>query len=200
MGAVDDSFYAAVLQAIAAPATPNTLRLCRTWQGYEGGSAAWNPWNTTQWAVGATVYNSAGVKNYPDETTGIHATAATLTNDYYPSIVAAFRDDLPAEQWGLIPAILNEIDLWGTHGFAAYLAQIAQQPPKPHKGEPMLTTIVVHVTDAGGQYVVDGDGSTYPANGDYPNAVPMKASDYNALITGRRSLTDRLLAALGARS
>lgn len=200
MGAVDDSFYSSVLNLIGAPLTQNTLQLCRDWQRFEGGSAAWNPWNTTQWAVGATVYNSAGVKNYPDEATGEHATAATLTNGYYPDVLAALQHDLPAYEWGMNPAIINEINLWGTHGFAAYLAQIAQQPPKPHKGEPMLTTIVVHVIDAGGQYVVDGDGSTYPANGDYPNAVPMNANDYNALITGRKSLTDRLLAALGARS
>lgn len=200
MGQVDDGFYAAVLQAIAAPATPNTLQLCRDWQRFEGGSAAWNPWNTTQWAVGATVYNSAGVKNYPDEATGEHATAATLTNGYYPDVLAALQHDLPAYEWGLNPAITDQIDTWGTHGFAAYLRGIATPPSPLTGGHDSVNTVVIHITDAGGQYVVDGDGSAYPANGTYADAIPMTAADYNTFVAGRQAFVSRLLTALSTRS
>lgn len=200
MGAVDDGFYDGVLQEIGAPASPNTLSLCRTWQSYEGGSAAWNPWNTTQKSPTSTDYNSAGVQNFPDEQTGIEATVITLRNGYYPDVLAAFRADLPASQWGLNPAIIDQINTWGTHGFAAYLQSIAQQPTQPKEVAPMFGPVVVHITDAdGGQLLVDSDGSEYGANGDYPAAVPMTADDYNRFTVNRAAKYTALLTALGGR-
>lgn len=161
MGAVGDDFYAAVLNSLGAPVTPNNLQLCRQWQAYEGGSALWNPWNTTQWAQGATEYNSAHVRNFPDEQTGISATVSTLRNGYYPSIVATFTADLPESEWGLNPAILNEINLWGTHGFAAYLQSIAQSAPgptpapSPNSGGKQRV-VILNVDNNGGQWLLSG--------------------------------------------
>src|SRR5258706_11254188 len=83
------------------------------WQACEGGSATWNPINTTQPEPGATNYNSVGVKNYPDKATGIRGTATTLTNGYYPGIVADLRS-------GSFPPYLivqrnsSEFSKWGT--------------------------------------------------------------------------------------
>lgn len=196
MGAVGDDFYRAVLNSLGAPVTPNTLQICRDWQSYEGGSASWNPWNTTQWAPGATEYNDAHVRNYPDEGTGIGATVSTLRNGYYPDVVRALVADLPESEWGLSPAILGQINTWGTHGFADHLAQIAKPEPTHTRRHIMSDTVVVHVTDAGGQYIVDGDGATWPANGDYAEAVPMTAADYNALVAHRTQARAELLAAL----
>lgn len=192
MGAVGDDFYVAMLASLGAPATPNTLQLCRDWQRFEGGSAAWNPWNTTQWAQGATEYNGAGVKDYPDEATGISATVSTLRNGYYPSVVHAFAVDLPGHEWGLSAAIVDQINIWGTHGFAAYLRGIATPPlpPPAAKQEDDVDYVIIATQDAQGQsegaYLVHApSGAASGIVADNAPTVPhvtMTADGYNTFV------------------
>jgi hypothetical protein len=88
-------------------------RLLHAWQRAEGGTARYNPLNTTEPWKGATDYNSAGVKNYRTSWDGINATVATLLNGRYPGIVHDMRDGRrTAEQ--MVAANAAEFNLWGT--------------------------------------------------------------------------------------
>lgn len=117
MSQVPDSFYAAVLAAISAPVTHVTLACCHAWQACEGGDAANNPWNTTMPDDGTTDYNSAGVKNYPSEGVGVHATVKTLQLGYYDHVRLALQTQDVAGFGAAVDA-----SPWGTHGVADYLA------------------------------------------------------------------------------
>lgn len=102
-----------LLAAIHARGVWQNRRLLAAWARAEGGSAGFNPLNTTQPWPGATDYNSVGVKNYPNGAAGIAATAATLVNGHYNGIVADLRvGKLPAEE--IVRRNASEFDTWGT--------------------------------------------------------------------------------------
>jgi hypothetical protein len=114
---VHDQFYGDVLRKIGAAVTTENLRACYAWQAAEGGSASWNPWNTTQPAAGATNYNSVGVKNYPNAQVGISATVKTLTNGRYGAILKAFGSG----SHGQHVCECVDASVWGTkHAADAY--------------------------------------------------------------------------------
>lgn len=94
----DDAFYALVLSGIGAPINQANLSVLRAWARVEGGSASWNPFNTTQNAQGATAYNSNNgtpVRNYSSEQQGVAATVQTLKSGYYKVIVAGLKASNP---------------------------------------------------------------------------------------------------------
>jgi hypothetical protein len=127
MGAVPNSFMQNVLAQIRAPATAINVRNLQTWQRFEGGTALWNPLNDTDEHPGSTPYNSAGVQNYPTAPVGERATAGTLQNGRYTAILVKLRASAPLSQWNDV-SVLEQINTWGTHGFAAY---IETQKPTP---------------------------------------------------------------------
>lgn len=96
------------------------------WQTTEGGTAAFNPLNTTLPESGATPYNTlqggGHVWNYPTATIGTSATAATLSG--YPAIIKALKSgdpvtySLTGPSSGNLTDIVNELNTWGSHGFA----------------------------------------------------------------------------------
>lgn len=96
------------------------LRFLDAWQRAEGGTAKWNPLNTTFDLVGATDYNTAGVKNYSRPTWGVCATALTLTGPasgalYYPKLLGHLQSaalTYTAEQ--IVNDCATDIQLWGT--------------------------------------------------------------------------------------
>jgi hypothetical protein len=92
--------------AIAGKVNRQAVRLLTAWQRAEGGSADFNPLNTTMSVPGATLYNKAGVRNYPDELAGLAATLLTLRLAYYRKVVASLRSMLLASSPG--------IHTWGT--------------------------------------------------------------------------------------
>ena len=102
-----------LLGALGLSPTRARLDFLAAWQACEGGSARFNPLNTTQPVPGATSYNSAGVRNYPDRFAGVAALLLTLRLDYYREL----RDALRAEHLDA-PAIAarstNSIHTWGT--------------------------------------------------------------------------------------
>lgn len=66
------------------------------WEHAEGGhfiqgSTTFNPLNTSQSMPGATVFNSHGVKNYPNWSTGLVASVKTLDLGFYSQIRAALE-------------------------------------------------------------------------------------------------------------
>lgn len=95
----DDAFYALVLSGLGAPVNQANLSILRAWQKAEGGTASWNPFNTTAKMPGATPYNNNNgypVMNYRSETDGVAATIKTLKLGYYKIIVAGLKASNPA--------------------------------------------------------------------------------------------------------
>lgn len=112
-----------LLAVLGAPRTKQNLRFLHAWGVSEGGTAKWNPLNTTyvlpygeSWS-----YNSSTVQNYWRPTGGINATALTLVQDTYSCLVGAMQGGkLTAEQinvkcdktirtWGTNPAVIAKI-------------------------------------------------------------------------------------------
>jgi hypothetical protein len=107
-----NQFAGALLDALGAPNNDSTLGFLVAWMAREGTSAANNPLATTEPAPGATDFNSVGVKNYPDEATGVQATVATLEGGY-PGIVG----DLRAGDGGAAGQEHAELSKWSGGGY-----------------------------------------------------------------------------------
>lgn len=103
-----------LLGILDAPDNAENLRFLDAWFRSEGGTAQYNPLNTTYGLAGSTNYNSAGVKNYTTPLRGIAATAITLDHSYYTTIVTMLqKGTYTAEQ--IVNACRNEIKTWGTN-------------------------------------------------------------------------------------
>jgi phage-related protein len=128
-GAGETSYITAMLADMGAPATAANIQSILAWSRREFPSwppaATWNLMATTQAAPGATNFNSVGVKNYPDPTTGARANAQTLLNGLYPNIVADLRSGK-----GLIGQsnIASELLKWSGGGYSS-LDQGGWLPP-----------------------------------------------------------------------
>jgi len=111
-GQTREDFAKDVLAGIGAPTTAENIRAMTAWMQAEGGTAAFNPMNTTQPASGATDYNSVGVKNFTSWQQGVQATIQTLQNGHYPNIIAALQQGNNA---GAVAAAVGASP-WGTSG------------------------------------------------------------------------------------
>ena len=97
----------------ADPGYAQGIRLLSAWQVAEGGTAKWNPLNTTYKISGSTNYNAAGVQNYKRATEGVCATALTFVNGFYPGIVGALQAGTATAE-NIVQAHAGEIRTWGT--------------------------------------------------------------------------------------
>jgi len=114
-----------VLAGVKAPVTPQNLQFLNAWAQAEGGSAANNPFNTTQSAPGATSYNSVGVRNFVSPAQGVQATIDTLNNGNYANILGALRNGSSA--MSAAQAVANSP--WGTgQGVVNVLGGSVPQP------------------------------------------------------------------------
>lgn len=113
MSAVNNQFYKDLAAQLHVPYNKNFVRFAQAWQRAEGGTASYNPFNTTQPASGASNYNSVGVKNYTSEVEGVRATAQTLENGHYDAILAALRAGTKKPEH---VATLVGQSPWGTSG------------------------------------------------------------------------------------
>lgn len=115
--AVFKGWQKALLAKLGAPATAQNVRFVNAWAQAEGGSASFNPFNTTQGESGASDYNSVGVKNYRSPQQGIAATVETLLNGRYNPIVSGLRSghataaqlatDVAHSPWGTGSGVLR---------------------------------------------------------------------------------------------
>ena len=104
-----------LLRTIKASGYWQSRKLLKAWAKAEGGTARFNPLNTTQPWPGSTDYNSVHVKNYPTGAAGISATATTLVNGHYDGIVRDLRREqghFTARQ--IVVRNSSEFDTWGT--------------------------------------------------------------------------------------
>lgn len=108
-----------LLEAMGLAPTPARRLFLQAWAACEGGTAHYNPLNTTLKVAGSTTYNSAGVQNFPDELAGIAATLLTLRLHFYVQLRAALatpslsaldilgRSDSAIRTWGTDPRCIR---------------------------------------------------------------------------------------------
>ena len=96
-----------LLRALGVPVTKTNVSSLAEWQRREGGTAAFNPLNTTQPAPGAGNYNSVGVRNYRSLQQGLNATVRTLRNGRYDDILQALGSNQPLGSQ-------QSLGVWGT--------------------------------------------------------------------------------------
>ena len=110
-------FSEGVLRGIGAPASAWNLEFMSEWARSEGTLADHNPFASTRPAEGATIFNSAKVRNYIDDDQGIAATVATLGLSYYRAIVHGLQNQTLADR----EAIVKGLETWsGTTTPKAY--------------------------------------------------------------------------------
>ena len=126
MGEVPDNFFASLDASLSIPNTPTTLHCWEAWEDVEGGSASFNPFNTTLKLDYSTDYNDAGVQNYPSEAMGLHATVLTLQESHYAGVLLALR-----EQDAIRFGEAVDASPWGTKGLAEYLREHPAPSPTP---------------------------------------------------------------------
>jgi peptidoglycan hydrolase-like protein with peptidoglycan-binding domain len=83
------------------------------WMTAENTTAEWNPLATTQPEPGDSHFNGVGVRNYPDEATGLRATVTTLRNGYYPHVVHFLTTGEHADT----QALDHELQRWSGNGY-----------------------------------------------------------------------------------
>lgn len=111
-------FARALLPKVGAHASRRNMRAMMAWMAAEGDAGRFNPLNTTQPMLGATDFNSVGVKNYASFEDGVAATAETLNygakrNQFgYLRIRRALHRSEPARR--TLEAVENSA--WGTGG------------------------------------------------------------------------------------
>ena len=112
----DDLFYKEILTGIGAPHSDRNILFLYAWRNAEGAVAAWNPFNTTQPAAGATCYRTnPRVRNYPNRASGLKATIDTLKNGNYPNLVNALKTDTASSAFQIATRLgCTEIATWGT--------------------------------------------------------------------------------------
>lgn len=135
----DEPFYRRVLNDIGAPRTNNNLLTLYAWRQSEGGTATYNPLNTSWFMPGSTVYNSHGVKNYLTPEDGVHSTVKTLLMPEYAAALAVLREDRPMEDlpdalagtgWGTKTTLLRNVIAMYRRG-RVVSAPIATRPGAP---------------------------------------------------------------------
>lgn len=108
-----------VLKAGGWPVTTANEAFLNTWNSYEQSACRNNPLNTTQRLAGSTTCNMVGVQSYATQAQGTKATVQTLTNGFYPALVAALKSGDPFSY--VNPAgVAANIKTWGTPNFAAW--------------------------------------------------------------------------------
>ena len=125
----------AVLNDLGFPTTTANVSFLDSWQAAEGGVYANNPLNTKQPAPNMP-YTGA-VQQYATPAQGAAATAATITNGYYPDIVAALKSGNPAS---MLSSLVPDLQKWGTG--SAFLANVSGTPYVPPTSPAAITATV----------------------------------------------------------
>jgi hypothetical protein len=68
------------------------IQFMKAWRQHEGGTASWNPLNTTLKKINSKPYNSTNVQSYSDRQTGIRATIETLSISKYIDVIKSIKN------------------------------------------------------------------------------------------------------------
>lgn len=115
-----EEFAKLLLARIGAKPTKRNLWALVSWMQAEGGSAKFNPLNTTHDGPNATNYNWVGVKNYVSLAEGVAATAETLNYGADRGLYGykPIRKRLRGNAWASLSLRAVERSTWGTGGLA----------------------------------------------------------------------------------
>jgi hypothetical protein len=125
-------FFDEIFDKLGVNRTEEKEKFFMAWRQAESGTAKFNPFNTTKTmnVDGVTNYNSVGVKNYPDMSTGIMATVKTLKLPYYEDLIEKLNDDsITAEEL----ASTDDLNTWGTGGLVLKVLKQRNLKPTPIK-------------------------------------------------------------------
>lgn len=111
-GVSSDTWWQHILDGIHAPDTANNRSNLNAWAACEGGTATFNPFNTTLPWPRSTCYNSVCVRNYANFLDGVSATAATINQSNMSDIRHALQNNLDRNAF----ADAIDKDPWGTSG------------------------------------------------------------------------------------
>jgi hypothetical protein len=123
-------FFDEIFKKLGITPTEEKFKFFVAWRQAESGSATYNPFNTTKKinVPGVSNYNSVGVKNYPDMSTGIMATVNTLKLPYYVDLMDKLRDDsITAKEL----ASTDDLETWGTGDLVLTVLSGGRLKPKP---------------------------------------------------------------------
>jgi len=101
-----------LLEAMGLPPTAARISFLTAWAMCEGGTAKWNPLNTTLKLPGSTKYNDAGVQHYADDLQGVAATLLTIRLPYYRDIRRALLTQQTAS--AIARSSTRGLQTWGT--------------------------------------------------------------------------------------
>jgi len=93
-------FYQRLFKYLGIPETEGNLLFVRAWAQIEGSEKegdrpTYNPLSTTYPPGASSKFNSTGVRNYPDMSTGIRATANTIKAPSFDKILDALKNGIP---------------------------------------------------------------------------------------------------------
>lgn len=111
-GVSSDRWWRDILGGLNAPDTANNRSNLSAWTNCEGGTARYNPFNTTLSWPGSTCYNSVCVRNYKDYQTGLLATLSTIKQSNMEPISHALRSNYNRDSF----AAAIDAAPWGTSG------------------------------------------------------------------------------------
>lgn len=127
------SELAAVLQQAGIPVTQTNIDVLGAMAVVEGvGQQGNNPLDTTQPMPGSTALagNSAGVQQYGTLPMGVSATAKTLTNGNYTTLVNLMKSGASASQIAASPGAVADVSKWEGGGGASTWKQVMGEPSR----------------------------------------------------------------------
>lgn len=183
-------YIAQILRGVGAPNTPANRKALAAWAQAEGGSAKYNPFNTTQSAKGASNYNSVGVKNYTSFQQGVASTIKTLKNGRYDAIIRSLRAGKNPQ------AVASAIEQspWGTGGLVTKV--LAGWGDKPIPGG--VPTSIQHGGAQGKAGVPVGNGLRFDPELYHKKAATMLLANAEATARGEEPEYPDILTGLKA--
>lgn len=110
-----DEFTTKLAEKLNIPDSIALHTLAANWAHWEYSAAANNPFDTEQGYIGATDYNSVGVKNYQSVDDGVAATVETMTNGLYPNLIPCLEQiGTPAVNAHWLQQLIGSLNVWGT--------------------------------------------------------------------------------------
>jgi hypothetical protein len=201
-----EQFSISQLVEVGFSTSINNVRSMVTWavsENANGNGAHWNIWDTEEVMPGDSDFNTVGVKNYPDEQTGLLAFKRTLFNGYYPLIINCLaRSAAPAETlnavynspWGSKPTMTlfdMVVNNWPRYGglIVGGSYGVNPDPPIPVPSLPVNedTNMVDFIVDGTQRHVIVFNPGTSMVTHWWQDTVGTEAGKWFQEVLGKAS-------------